>query len=463
MSKPNIILISIDTLRSDHLSCYGYQRRTTPNLDSLAEGGVLFRNAYSTAVWTPPAHASMLTGLYPAQHGVVDQNRLSEEITTIAAELQQHGYQTAGFVNNSQVGDLVGLHRGHEAFFEIWQGAAEAEVARRAIHKVKDWSGYADHGAAETNRRVCDWLAGARDPDRPFYAFIHYIDAHNPLKPPRPYRDHFFTREMQKQVDLEKIRQIAENPLICLTDEISLSEPEIAALKALYDEEIRYVDAKIGELVSWLTLHDLFHETLLIVTADHGEHWGEHGLYSHVASLYEPVVHVPLIVHFPAALRRSQVMEPLVQLVDILPTIFAAAEIPDLPPGCRGISLFDVPTRGGHSAVFAEWEGRIPYFIRDRCQQQGREKIPPFISEKQVMIRRGNHKLIRRESGALELYDLAADPQERENLAAARPALAKELAEQLGRSLEEMQNTNPTQEYDLSEQVLKNLRDLGYM
>ncbi len=463
MPKPNIILISIDTLRADHLSCYGYRRQTTPNLDSLAGGGALFRNAYSTAVWTPPAHASMLTGLYPCQHGVVDQNRLAEDIPTLAGALQQQGYHTAGFVNNSQVGDLVGLNRGHDDFFEIWQGAAETQLARRALHKVKHWSGYADHGAAETNRLVTDWLAHRRDRDRPFYVFIHYIDTHNPLKAPRPFRYHFLTEELQKQVDMEKIWQIAENPLICLTDEITLSEPEVGALKALYDEEILYVDAKIGELVSWLALNGLFHETLLIVTADHGEHWGEHGLYSHVASLYEPVVRVPLIVHFPPVLRHSQVVEPLVQLVDILPTIFAAAEIGELPPGCRGISLFDAAARDGHEVAIAEWEGRTPYFIRERCGAHGRGKIPAFIPEKQVMIRRGAHKLIQRESGAVELYDLATDPQETQNLAPAQPDLAKKLADEVTQTIETMQHTNPKQAYDLTEQVLKNLRDLGYM
>ena len=156
MQQPNIILISVDTLRADHLSCYGYHRATTPNIDALGDQGVIFTKAYSTAVWTPPAHASMLTGLYPSQHNVIHQNRLREDIPTIAELLQERGYQTAGFVNNSQVGKLVGFDRGHDDFFEVWQGLSERQVIKRAQQKVQELAGYSDHGAATTNKLVFD-------------------------------------------------------------------------------------------------------------------------------------------------------------------------------------------------------------------------------------------------------------------------------------------------------------------
>lgn len=119
MKKPNIILVSIDTLRADHLSCYGYYKDTTPNIDRIASEGTIFRKNYSTGVWTPPGHASMLTGLYVSEHGVYGDRRLSDSIPTIATVLKENGYQTAGFVNNSQVGELVGLHKGHDMFVRL--------------------------------------------------------------------------------------------------------------------------------------------------------------------------------------------------------------------------------------------------------------------------------------------------------------------------------------------------------
>ena len=149
---PHVLLISIDTLRSDHVSCYGYERPTTPELDRLAQDGTRFTHAFGTAVWTPPSHGSMLTGLYPSQHGVVDENRLTSAISTAAEMLAATGYRTLGVVNNSQVGALTGLDRGHQSFHEVWRGIKSKNAVERglrfAARRWRDFRGQNDHGAA---------------------------------------------------------------------------------------------------------------------------------------------------------------------------------------------------------------------------------------------------------------------------------------------------------------------------
>ncbi|RMF64700.1 MAG: hypothetical protein D6743_09020, partial [Calditrichaeota bacterium] len=408
MKKPNIILISIDTLRADHLSCYGHRRLTTPSLDRIAEEGVLFSDAYSTAAWTPPAHASMFTGLYPSQHGVVDEYKLDHGTPTIASILSASGYLTAGFINNSMVGELVGLHRGHQHFDEIWVGAEYSNPVARGLgflsRKLRQWSGTSDQGAALTNSRVLHWMHSALHGSSPFYLFIHYIDVHNPMNAPRPFRNRFLRPALRRSVDMKKIRQVADNPLVCLTDHLELTADEIEALRCIYDEGIAYVDHRIGEVLDFLRQQGVLDETLLIITADHGEHFGEHGLYSHVSSLYQPVLHIPMIVRYPKAFGRGLRRESLAQHVDLLPTILEATGLSypgqiDLP----GRSLLS--STGPERDLFAEWEGRVPHFVRNRLGSGAQAEDLRLFTTKQAMILSGAHKLIRRDTGEIELYD----------------------------------------------------------
>ena len=462
--RPNIMLISIDTLRADHLSCYGYHRETTPHIDRIAAEGIRYTNAYSTAVWTPPAHASMLTGLYPAQHGVVDQNRLADDIPTIAEVLKHHGYHTAGFVNNSQVGELVGLDRGHDDFYEIWRGLQRKQVFKRALHKILELSGYADHGATETNRLIARWLAGKWNHDKPFYIFAHYIDAHNPLKAPHPFRFKYLDRNLRQQVDMKKIWRVADNPLICLTDGFQLNDIEREALAALYDEEISYLDHKIGELYRWLKDGGLLDNTLLVITADHGEHLGEHGLYSHVASLHEPVVHIPMILYYPAVVGTGIEREPFMQLTDILPTVLSAAQI-DYQHGdlLAGKAWFHAHVQGSADrCVVGEWEGRVPYFVQRRLQENEAAVNIDWIRVPQTMIRDGRYKLILEHTSPRHLYDLVKDPQEEQNLVDQRPDIVRQLSEKLAEWQAEHPKRGVAPMYELEEVTKKNLEGLGY-
>ncbi|MFQ5802587.1 MAG: sulfatase [Candidatus Methylomirabilales bacterium] len=462
-----MVLISIDTLRADHLSCYGYGRITTPNLDNLGEDGVVYENAYSTAAWTAPAHASMLTGLYPSCHGVVDNCRLSEDIPTLAEILLENGYKTAGFVNNSQVGELVGLGRGHETFIEVWRGTRGDPVVRKSIkyliRNAKEFMGISDHGADCTNRLVRQWIA--RNKSRHFYVFIHYVEPHNPINAPYPFKNKYWDKKKIKNIDRRKLRLVAHNPLVCFTDNIRLNEDEINGLKALYDGEVSYMDQKIGEVVEYLKSEGVYDNTLIIVTADHGEHFDEHGLYSHVASLYEPIVHVPLIMKYPAWASKRGRVGKVVQVLDICCAVVEAAGIGrKFLSGAQGRSLAMADVDGRcRDYVVAEWEGRVPYFVLDRMGGLGGEALVRQFREPMVMIRKERYKLIRRASGKEELYDVERDRGELNNIREER----REIAGVLSSRLSEWESVNSRVKRERRGAVdgitRKNLESLGYM
>lgn len=466
--KPNIILISLDTVRADHLSCYGYNKPTTPNIDKLAEDGVLFKHAYSTAVWTPPAHASMLTGLYPSEHGVVDQNRLDPSIPTIAEILLANGYHTAGFVNNSQVGELVGLHKGHETFVEVWRGAQAKSFAERAIRyagrKALDIIGLKDHGARLTNHLAIKWLEEVKKDDKPFYLFLHYIDAHNPLKAPIPYHKKFLDKRLEKEIDKKKVSLMADNPLRYYTQDIRLTEYENEYLIALYDGEIAYLDSKVGEIVSYLKQNNLYDNSILILTADHGEHFGEHGHYSHVASLYQPIIHIPMIIKRAEGFKKGITSEKSSQLVDLLPTILGFIRVEPKDTLFSGIDLFSEESSLSERCLISEWEGRVPYFILlDLNCDKSDKRVQPFTN-KMFSIIKGNYKYIISSSDAEELFDIASDDREQNNLIQVKSSIHKLLKTHFQEWKNKLKQRAPyTNSYEIDEETKRNLQGLGYM
>jgi len=467
LKRPNVLLISIDTLRADHLSCYGYHKMTTPNIDRIGDEGVIFENAYSTAAWTPPAHASMLTGLYPSRHGVVDNNRLNKNIPTLSEVLLTSGYKTAGFVNNSQVGELVGLEKGHETFVEVWKGTGGMSIVNRGmnylVRNTKELMGINDHGAERTNQLAQRWIREKKG--NSFYMFIHYIEPHNPINAPHPFKNKYWANKNSRSIDKKKLYLVAHNPLFCFTKNIRLNEEEIIALKALYDGEVSYLDHKIGELIEFLKRNHTYDNTLIIVTADHGEHFGEHDLYSHVASLYEPILHIPLIIKYPEWIHKRARISELAQLIDIYPTVIEALDLdPRFLKGVQGTSLFETnKTAKYHDYIIAEWEGRIPDFVMKRMKNSDGDSIVDKFREPMSMIREGRYKYILNSKGREELYDLDNDKREVNNISEKKNEIRKRLREKLT----QWQSLNNRVDYEkqsrLDEATKKNLKNLGYM
>jgi arylsulfatase A-like enzyme len=309
---PNILVIVVDTLRADHLSGYGYARPTSPNLDRLAEQGVLFENAFSTSPWTKPSHASLLTGRYPHEHGADAAWPLDGRYPTIGEALQTLGYRTGAFSANYETFNRIsGLGRGFQHFEDFFRSVsnmvAHTFYGRMAeyylLHHALGLEYRIDRSRASgINRSVLRWIDEGRG--KPFFALLNYYDSHAPYIPPQPYRSQFSQeREPGGRINTD---WGMDHIYVPMTPEQLQGEVDA------YDGAIAYVDDHIGKLLAELQRRGLTQNTLVVITSDHGESFGEHGLLEHNNSLYREVIHVPLIFwwpgRIPAGARITQIV-----------------------------------------------------------------------------------------------------------------------------------------------------------
>ncbi len=329
--KPDIFLIIIDTLRADHLGCYGYERSTSPILDSLAASGTLFSRCQAQAPWTLPAHASIWTGLSVKSHMTGIRNMvvygLDSEIDNIATLLKDVDYVTLGFVNVILISHSFGFANGFDHYSSTDQG----------------------HGrAAATVDEVLEWFSENRGNPRPKLTVIHLFDVHSPYDPPAPFDTKFDPLGTQGVTEF-------------VTDSLGiLMNPEATDhLMDMYDSEISWVDNQLGRLFSELRRSGIADNAYIVVTSDHGEEFFEHGSWSHGHSLYQEILHVPLIVSGPGISLGVIDSTPCGQF-DILPVIAGFAGVP-IPDHVEGIDLFNqvspdrvIPSSGvipGHSTT----------------------------------------------------------------------------------------------------------------
>jgi arylsulfatase A-like enzyme len=285
--KPPIILIVLDTLRADHLGAYGYSRPTSPELDAFAASATLYEYAMSPAPWTPPAVASIFSGLYPTSHGMMPpkdretarkaSKRLPDEVLTLAERLKTSGYYTLGLSANPWISKTYGFAQGYDVFSNQVKARAE-EVTNRALALLK----LAPQGSSP-------------------FLYVHYLDPHDPYDPPAPFRTMF-----------------APAPGY---------PPKMATAIGRYDGEIRYLDQHLGRFFAELKAREMFDKSLIIIVGDHGEQFKEHGHHRHGFHLFNEEIHVPLIVKYPQQTQGKRVAHT-VSSVDILPTVLAALKIP---------------------------------------------------------------------------------------------------------------------------------------
>jgi arylsulfatase A-like enzyme len=325
---PNVVLVSIDSLRADHLGCYGYGRATSPTLDRLADEGVLFENATSSTSWTLPAHASMFTGLPNSAHGLDAPARvLSPERATLAEALQARGYRTAGFWSGPFLHPRFGLGQGFDHYVNCAGFAFDSDPRRANDLAHED----------VTSPRLVEEVTRFLDDvgDQPFFLFVHMWDVHYDYIPPPPY-DTLFDPDYDGPVDGRGVANALED----------LAPRDLEHLIALYDGEIAWTDRHLGLMLERLDELGLAGDTVVLVTADHGEEFFEHGLFGHRKTLFEESIAVPLVVRAPGIGRRGlRVAEP-VGIVDLAPTILELAGVPPLAD-VLGRSL--VPLLNGHT------------------------------------------------------------------------------------------------------------------
>jgi len=371
----NIILISIDTLRADHMGLYGYHRPTTPNIDRFARGALVFDRAYAAAPFTSPSIVSMLTGLYPYHHGVrLLWQQVDPDLVTLPDLLRAAGYQTAAVVSNIVLGnEAIGLGSRFDHYDEQMHDSTWHRPEMR------------ERRAEATTDAAVAWLGTGRDPQRPFFLWVHYIDPHCPYNPP-PDKPVAFTHDTPQPVQPRRIPP-------------SVREPDI--LDGLfyvdrYDEEIAYTDAQVRRLLDALGDMDLLDSGLTIITADHGEQMidGNTSFFSHGFDVRDAVVHIPLILRGPG-LRARRESQP-VSICDITPTVLAAAGA-DCPAGLDGRCLS------------ADISPRPPYVEGPDSGGSGGLQRAFVYPDRKVIVQHGRSNVPRRAWA----YDLANDPAER--------------------------------------------------
>jgi arylsulfatase A-like enzyme len=340
---PNVLLLILDTVRAADLSLYGYARHTTPELEHFAERGIVFDRAFSAASWTTPSHASMFTGQWPIDLSVGWRVALDRRWPTLAEVLRTHGYATAGFVANEvYTGWGSGLKRGFDHYddypltvLSALKGSVFGETIYPSVRDVVapvllrlpllwrlDLPRVSAHRQADQiNRAFLDWLD--RSEPRPFFAFLNFMDAHAPFMPPEPFRHRYTVPDVRALPDAawERARR---RPI---------SHAEAWPRQAFYDGSIAYLDSQLGELFRELDRRHLLENTLVIVTADHGEEFGEHGLADHGNSLYRLSVHVPLVIRFAGHVPEGSRIAAPVSLRNLAATVLELVKVkgPALP------------------------------------------------------------------------------------------------------------------------------------
>jgi arylsulfatase A-like enzyme/tetratricopeptide (TPR) repeat protein len=404
VEKPNVVLITLDTTRADHLGCYGYAQARTPSLDALARDGVLFAQAASTAPLTQPAHSSIMTGMYPTFHGVrINGNTaLSREQKTIAEVLLEKGYQTGAFIGAFVLDGRWGLNQG----FQVYDDRFDLEK-----HKHLDL-GSVQRPANQVVDAALAWLEGRQQ--GPFLAWIHLYDPHTPYEPPEPF----------------------------------LSEYGPRGMAALYDGEIAFTDQQVGRVVSWLQANGLDKKTVVVIIGDHGEGLGSHGEGTHGYFVYDYAMHVPFLVATPFAELRGVRVDSQVSAVDVFPTVLALTGI-DAATKAHGRSLLPVMFHPRTEAsTYAYGESMTPNL------QFGWSPLH--------YLRSTRYKLIK--APRPELYDLSVDPEETTNVLARHPEVARDLMDKLDRLVDETGRGAPTAEAaNLDKETLERLSALGYI
>jgi arylsulfatase A-like enzyme len=341
---PNIILVSIDSLRAANLGAYGYERDTTPFIDSLANRGVRFENTISTTSWTLPAHAALFTGLYDSTHGVVDNGRkLEDRFVTLAELLQGLGYETAGFFGGPYLHPVFGLDQG----FDLYQSCMTSthdDVSGKQIERQARMVDAPSHGDVTGPRTVSEvekWIAAGVE--QPYFLFLHLWDVHYDYIPPQEHLDLFDPDYTGDLTGEDFSQNNAVNP--------KMDPRDLEHLIARYDAEIRFTDTILSQIIDALEAASMMERTLVVVTADHGEEFFEHQGKGHQRTLFDEVIRVPLIFYWPGKLVPGQVITDQVRLIDLLPTLvrIAGYEGPleiqgrDLRPLLAGGEMAQIP------------------------------------------------------------------------------------------------------------------------
>jgi arylsulfatase A-like enzyme len=455
---PNVLLIVLDTTRVDRLSAYGYGRPTTPNLDRIAQEGLLFERAYAAAPWTLPSHASIFTGEYAAVHNATWEHQvLDDRLPTVAERLAEMGLRTAAFSRQPWLSDETGLMRGFEDFYDLYWRSTTALVAawRLGVDKLKARRGVEDKGAALVTAKFTDWID--RHGDRPFFAFINYVEPHAYYQPPAPFRERFLGDE-RKHTPWGRSKQVAVQRFNA--GDLDYAPEDLASFSDLYDGAVAYQDSRMGEALDHLSARGLLDDTLVIITADHGENLGDHGLLGHEFCLYETLLRVPLIVRLPRLVPPGATSDAVVEnrLIGALIDTVLWDPGPEAPISAERLAAVLRDDEEAGAPVFAELYSRPLETALWRSSPR-REAL----ARRRKCIILQELKYIRAQDGGSELYDVVTDPGELNDLSGTRPEAYGVLRDLLEAKVHAVGDAAGGEAPEFSEALKRRLKALGYL
>jgi arylsulfatase A-like enzyme len=473
--RPNVVMIIMDTTRADHISCYGYHKKTTPQIDKLASASTIYKHAYSTSSWTLPSIASIFTGLYPGTH---EANRsadgafkLADRYLTLAEILSGSGYNTAGYVTCHLLSNSIGLQQGFQTFETVYYdysffltqfslGAFLNTFLRMDDYLI--FKGYENLGtASQVNRRAIPWLKNNAEAG-PFFLMLHYFDPHNPYS--AFYSEDYKTKEYETI-----IKEYSGNDPNYTVGEFALTGKSLLGQHKMppnlqnylvdnYDREIQFLDEKIGEIFETLKQAGSYEDTIIIITADHGESFGEHDMSLHGMFLYNDNLHVPLIIKYPEGDLKApapQVVNYPVSLTGIVPTVLSYLNLP-LPESLQGSPLDDAKNQILISQLFPGrgWK---------KASKKQQKKLEWFSYDMMSFID-GEYKLIKRFGSEDLLFNLKHDPLETENIINKNKTDTQRLNSLLKEHITALGLRQKDQKREaLQLKTIEALRSLGYM
>ena len=446
--KPNVIMLMIDNVRYDHVSCYGYSKKITPNIDEFAKESVLFENMFSVSSWTPPTLASMFTGKYPSHHGVLEEIRLDHKNTTFAELLKKNGYRTLKISSSPIITEMFGFNKGFDISVEQYTKPILRFDMQCLWGKMRNLKFGCDKNTYYKNvlaKRLIE-----KNKTEPLFLFLHYENTHSPYHPMRPF--HKKILKEKKNADLGKVRNVFGEPGFLgkilrdknasthevykyMAGNLDLTEEEIDLAVSWYDSEIAYMDYHLGELFEFLKEKNIFDDSIIIVNADHGTNLKEHRLFFHsLCSLYDTNTHVPFMIKLPHGKKKS--IRGLVSLVDFMPTMLdiLGIKVPDNIDGknlagfkeseCRKYVLGEL---GKNSDIINSFRSLLPSYNFSALQRL-------------KFIRTNTHKLILGSEGRREFYDLRKDPDEEDNVIDKHPKESKKMEKEIMNRFKNLEN-----------------------
>ena len=422
----NIIIFLMDTQRADNLSCYGYSKRTTPNIDVVANEGVLFVNNIIPGVWTLSCHASLFTGRHVSSHGADAHHEfLPIDFPTMAEILGKLGYRTVGFSNNGWVSRSSGIARGFDEYYLISKGRGKTKkVEWFYVEEERSREEEQDRGSLKTINAAISWIEKKHSGKQPFFMFINVIEPHGPYWPPEPFRSKFLPSDVsdEEAKSIPPLRSVEE----CIdirVGKLNLTSREWSIQKALYDGCTATVDDRIGRLYKYLESKGILDDTIFIITSDHGDVRDEHPPHvEHHLCAYDELIRVPLIMRYPKVLPKGKKVKWITQTLDILPTILDILDVDNktLWKTLQGYSVLPaIDNEPRREFALTEYMKPLQqFFLIWRRHPDFDVGIYNYMLK---ALRTLEYKYVWYSNGRAELFDLKNDPSEKKNLATDMP------------------------------------------